>query len=36
MMVVCSPEVDDENLPLESETGYGCGFDSFRQGGALW
>ena len=25
-MVVCSPEVDDEDLPLESETRYGCGF----------
>ena len=23
-MVVCSPEVDDENLPLESETRDGC------------
>ncbi|GHM10761.1 hypothetical protein ECZU41_54290 [Escherichia coli] len=34
-MVVCSPEVDDENLPLESETRYGYGFGSFRQEGAL-
>ena len=31
-MVVCSPEVDDEDLPLESETRYGCGFSPFRQG----
>ncbi|MFP1463020.1 hypothetical protein ACLB1E_22185 [Escherichia coli] len=36
LMVVCSPEVDDENLPLESETRYGCGFGPFRQEGALW
>ncbi len=34
--VVCSPEVDDENLPLESETRYGCGFGPFRKKGALW
>ena len=26
VMVACSPEVDDEDLPLESETRYGCGF----------
>lgn len=31
-MVVCSPEVDDENLPLESETRDGCDIGSFRQG----
>lgn len=36
VMVVCSPEVDDENLPLESETRDGCDIGSFRQGGALW
>ena len=30
-MVACSPEVDDEDLPLESETRYGCGFGPFRQ-----
>lgn len=35
-MVVCSPEVDDENLPLESETRYGCGFGPFCKKGALW
>ncbi|STE86141.1 Uncharacterised protein [Escherichia coli] len=34
-MVVCSPEVDDENLPLESETRYGCGFGPFCKKGAL-
>ncbi len=26
VMVAYSPEVDDENLPLESETRYGCSF----------
>ncbi|MFP1590453.1 hypothetical protein ACLB1M_32210 [Escherichia coli] len=36
VMVACSPEVDDENLPLESETRYGCGFDPFCKKGALW
>ncbi len=29
-------EVDDEDLPLESETRYGCGFGPFRKKGALW
>ena len=35
VMVACSPEVDDENLPLESETRDGCDIGSFRQGGTL-
>ncbi|AEZ38947.1 hypothetical protein ECO55CA74_01575 [Escherichia coli O55:H7 str. RM12579] len=35
-MVACSPEVDDEDLPLESETRYGCGFGPFCKKGALW
>ncbi len=29
-------EVDDEDLPLESETRYGCGFGPFCKKGALW
>ncbi len=36
VMVACSPEVDDEDLPLESETRYGCGFGPFCKKGALW
>ena len=36
LMVACSPEVDDEDLPLESETRYGCGFGPFCKKGALW
>ncbi len=34
-MVPCSPEVDDENLPLKAEIRYGCGFGPFRNKGAL-
>ncbi len=34
--VACSPEVDDEDLPLESETGMDVLRTATSQKGALW
>ncbi|XPE25547.1 hypothetical protein ACNKHM_26935 [Shigella sonnei] len=35
-MVVCSPEVDDENLPLKVKPGIDVTSASSVRGGALW